>query len=156
MGPKVSRLHFLGGVDFEIPASAVASQGSQSILQVFRADPLALAVAEPIVQSLRSLHYTVTAPKREGKGSVWFRCEMEHHDAGIAVFIKERRPSSLIVSTFACQMKKAGQKEIDPSIDPSWPAVSHVIKAAIEGRYGQQPGFAWHDEERYHSSNAEL
>lgn len=154
MGAEVSRLHFLWGVDFEIPASAVPPHESPSRLGILRPDPVAVAVAEPIVQSLRSAHYAVTEPKREGRGSVWFRCEMERHDAGIAVSIKERRSSSLILSTFACQMKKAGQREIDPSVDPSWPAVSRAIKAAIEEHYGQQPGFAWHDEEGYDSQRA--
>lgn len=148
----MSKLHFLEGVDFEISASGLPSHQSPGTLSVFRTDPLALAVAAPIAQSLRSAHYTVTEPKREGKGSVWFRCEMEHHDAAIAVSIKERRASSLIISTFVCQMKKAGQKEIDPSIDPRWPAVSQAIKTAIEQCFGQQQGFAWHGEERYDSS----
>lgn len=150
----MSRLHFLWGVDFEIPASALPPHESPGRLGILRADPMAVAVAEPIVQSLRSAHYAVTEPKREGRGSVWFRCEMERHDAGISVSIKERQSSSLIFSIFACQMKKAGQREIDPSVDPSWPAVSRAIKAAVEEHYRQQPGFAWHDEEGYDSPRA--
>lgn len=147
MGIEVSSIHFLWGADFEIPASAVPPHEIQGRLGIFRSDPLALAVAAPIVQFLGSAHHVVTEPQREGRSSVWFRCEMQQHDAGISILIKERLPGSVIVSTFVCQMKKASQKEIDHYVDTRWPAVSQAIKAAIKERYGQQEGFVWHKEE---------
>lgn len=150
----MNNVRLLGAIDFEISASAVPPTVLSSVMAFFVADPSALAVGEQIIRTLRSAQYAVTEPKREGKGSVWFRCEMERHDAGISVAISERRTNSVVVSTLICQMKKVGQKKIDPFVDPRWPEVSRVIKAAIEQHYGQQAGFAWHDEESYDSPRA--
>lgn len=143
MGPRVSTLKLLGRADFGVSPGALPPIGRGGVRSIFKTDPAALAIAEVILDALQAHGCTVSSPKREGRGSVWFRCELADHDAGISVMVSEGGGESIAVHVVACELPKTSRDGQSSVSEARWEEASKIITEGISGHFGMMLGFEW-------------
>lgn len=139
----MSTLQLLGTADFQVSTKCLPSGGSKRSWRIFHTDESALAVAEVLIGILRSQKFEVSAARPEGRGSVWFRCGMDEHDAGISVLVGDKCGEVITVNITVCQLSKIGRHGVSSAVDVRWREVSEIIRTGVGEHFGTCGSFAW-------------
>lgn len=136
----MSSLLLLGEARFRVEASALPHEEPR--WPVFQIDESALVVADVMVRKLQSIGVRTSAPKREGRGGVWFLCHLGNCDVGVSVAIESRVGGKILVYTVACERPKTCEGGAEGI---SWLNAREAILYAIRERFGDA-GLEWQGE----------